>query len=319
MSLAEWIRVGRIHTAALTMPVTLLGYVLAGGKDWVAGTAWALFGLWWHYVGFLQNNLFDLRYDLMDPEKRHFPLVKGTVPVRWAWVVDNVGLLVLLVVGVVLGGNPVSWSFLVLGVASGTVYNAFSKRTLLKPIPISLCFASLPLIPYTSLRPLDPVGMLLFASVFTTILYQIGVSGELKDVRRSEANILRSLGPASIPYMVVLKVVNLLTIYILGLHVSPPGDVYFAVSQVMLTTFSLMAIFLLMKQIEDLLDSQKETWDRDRALLRMSAMEIVTYYALVSAVTKAIGYWLPLWFVLPLLWFFVFNRFIFGTVTYPKV
>ncbi|MEM1944147.1 MAG: UbiA family prenyltransferase [Nitrososphaerota archaeon] len=321
MSIVEWVRIGRIHTAALTMPITLLGYVLAGGIDLLTGLGWVLFALLWHYVGFLQNNIFDYRYDRADPEKSHFPLVRGSIGIREAMIVDSIGLIALVSFGALMAWNPVSLAFLSAGVASGTVYNAFSKRTLLKPIPISICFASLPMIPYTSLRPFDDVGAMLFAAVFTSILYQIGYSGELKDIERAEANILRRIGGLTPTYAALLKIINIVFITLLFARLALSGMVFtfFTANAVVVVSLSLAVIILLNAQIRDYESYIAGVWDRVSALKRMSWMEVVTYWLLVSAVSPVIGVYAVLWAIIPLLWFIAWNRILWGTKTYPRV
>jgi len=324
MSVAEWIRVGRIHTAALTMPITLAGYVLAGGRDPLVGLGWVLFGLLWHYVGFLQNNLFDLRYDRLDPEKQHFPLVRGAIDPRTAWIVDDVGLLLLAVAGALLSGlSPGSIVFLAVGIIAGTLYNAFSKRTLLKPIPIALCFASLPLIPYLSLRPLDRVAQLLFAFVFATIFYQIAYSGELKDIKRGERNILLALhrfgGWAVVVFAVVSKMVNLAIGYAL-LDALAGRDVLAGLISFWAASAIAAAIVLVLTlQLMDFFKAVDDVWDRRRALFNMSLMEILTYFFFVICIAPVLKGYALLWIALPVAWFVVMNRFIFGTTVYPRV
>ena len=316
--LLEWIRVGRIHTAALTMPITLLGYVLAGGRDFLMGFLWILFGLFWHYFGFLQNNLFDLKYDIHDPAKQHFPLVRGTINVRTAWIVDITGLVLLFLFGVFLAPNIISICFMVLGAISGTLYNVFSKRTLLKVIPISICFSSLPIIPYASISKLDILAMLLFVSVFTTIAYQIGFSGELKDYKRYEVNILRMLGRFVPVYAWSMKLINLVCIWFLFYTLSSYNiDLFTAVIMIAIMAIIFrLCIYQIKKDWKNIL---KGRMDRKGALTRMSMVEVFTYILTIIAVSPVLGWYIGLWIVLPIVWFIIFNKLIFGTTLYPKV
>jgi 4-hydroxybenzoate polyprenyltransferase len=318
MVVGEWVRVGRIHTAALTMPVTLLGYVLAGGNDALTGLGWLLFGLGWHYFGFLQNNLFDLKYDRLDPEKQHFPLVRGAIRARDAWAVDIVGLALLFVYGAALSGfSPSPIAAMATGYAAGTIYNAYSKRTLLKPIPIAVCFSALPAIPYLGIRGPDYLIASLVAFVFTTILYQIGYSGELKDIERGERNILRALGSPTLVYLYAcsLKIANIVAGVAL-LEQLAPKDVS---SLVAVVVVAVVIIFVLERQLEDYDMWRDGRWDRRAALRNMSLMEILSYWYLVVCLMPVLGLWSVPWIVLPLLWFIALNRFIFGTTIYPKV
>ncbi|MEM2941392.1 MAG: UbiA family prenyltransferase [Thermoproteota archaeon] len=308
------------------MPITLLGYVLAGGNNPITGVGWLLFGLLWHYVGFLQNNILDYEYDRRDPEKQHFPLVSGRIKLVDAVVVESVGLIVLAVSGLLLGGrNTYSTTFLIAGIVSGTLYNLTSKKTLLKPIPIAICFASLPAISYTSVRPPDTTMWLLFFAVFTTILYQIGFSGELKDIRQGERNILLRLGSLKnvAVYAIALKSTNIATILTLGYATSEGTETLTRLSALTIALLaSILLIDITVKQLKDYekaVDMTEEWRDRDKALKNMSYVEILTYITLIISLTPVLGTTSPLYILLPIAWFAAMNRIIFGTTSYPKV
>jgi 4-hydroxybenzoate polyprenyltransferase len=315
--IGEWIRVGRIHTAAMTMPITLLGYVLAGGRDPLVGFGWLVFALGWHYLGFLQNNLFDLKYDRLDPEKQHFPLVRGTVSPRTAWTVDVIGLALLFMLGSVLSNwSAMSIMLITVGYAAGTLYNAFSKVTLLKPIPIAVCFAVLPVIPYVSMKSFDGLILMMFVYVILMILYQIGYSGELKDIDRKERNILRVIdrygGVDS--YAATLKMLNLMVGFIIYKLVGGGWGL-----DILVIVLAVIIVVVLVHQMEDFKMWKSGNWSRTTALRNMSLMEILSYWYLVVCLMPILGLWSVLWIVLPLLWFIALNRFIFGTTIYPKV
>jgi len=303
------------------MPVTLMGYILAGGCSPMMAIAWLLFGLLWHYAGFLQNNLFDYKYDKLDPAKQHFPLVKGTIRYRDAAMVDTIMLILLFIFGVLLTLSPYSIAFLILGMVSGTIYNYYSKRTLLKPIPIALCFSSLPAMSYTSIKPPDTLMWLIFSAVFTTIFYQIAFSGELKDIHRGERNILLRLpqkhGVAA--FAIASKTINMVIIHAILIYLAKELTILSAIILAALETVTAEIAILLMAQLDDYQQAITKTWDRDKALKNMSMMEVATYIATVIAVSPVLGYTTPLWIILPILWFIAFNRIIFGTTSYPKV
>ena len=319
MGFWDWVKVGRIHTACLTMAITLMGYVYAGGSDVLTGFLWLLFGLGWHYFGFLQNNVFDYKYDKMDPNKQHFPLVSGRVSYRSAFIVAHAGLALLFVYGSILVGNGLGIMLIVIGYISGMVYNYYSKQIIWKPIPIAVCFSVLPLISYVSVG-MSPSyeALLLWLFVFMTMLFQIGYSGELKDIDRQENNILRKIGSeigVSL-YAIILKAGNLLV----GVLILDAVGI--ASPEVLIAPFLLMLLIsiVLERQINDYIKWSQGVWDRDAALKNMSFMEVLTYWFLVAVSADILGRIYTVgWFFLPVVWFFLWNKAYWGTVSYPKV
>jgi len=323
MNLMEWVRAGRIHTASLTMPLALIGYVYGGGSDWVKGLLWLVFGLIFHYSGFLQNNVHDYMYDLKDPHKQHFPLVRGTIKLKHAFIVAYTGIIGVSVIPFILGGIP-SLSVYIFGtLIPGTIYNLFSKKTLLKPIPISICFPTIPLASYLSASPVIDIKIIVLVLTFVaTMLYQIGYSGELKDIDRAEKNILRSIGSTKwvAVYAIAIKTSNILiAAYLLYLNLDGLSITNMVIIGMFVITTVAIAE-LLYQQTYDYIKWTKHSWDRNQALKNMSFMEIFSYILIIVASANVLGIlYAPLWIILPILWFITFNRVIFGTKLFPKV
>jgi 4-hydroxybenzoate polyprenyltransferase len=323
MKISTWIKVGRIHTACLTFSITILGYIAAGGRELINIILLFIFGLLWHYVGFLDNNCCDYEYDKKDPNKKHFPLVTGEIKLLHAQLVVFFLLIILFTLGIYISNNnPLSIWILSMGILSGLIYNRFNKITYLKVLPISICFSFLPLFSYT-LISIDFIGFLIFLFVFTQILFQIGFSGELKEIEAlKERNILRALG-ARVEwhwktknkylftskkyyiYSISLKLVNLLIGAILTYFI---GNYYIFI---LFSILTLISTILLIKEGE---------WNRDKKLKEMSLVEILTYFTFVSCVWNRIGFYYGIFFIVfPIIWFYLFNKWFWGTVTYPKV
>jgi len=318
-NLLEWVKVGRIHTASLTMPLALIGYVYGGGDDPVKGFLWLLFGLVFHYSGFLQNNVHDYPYDLKDPNKQHFPLVRGVIKLRHAFIVAYSGLIGVSAIPLMLGGLP-SFTAYILGVfIPGTAYNLFSKKTLLKPIPISICFPMIPLTSYLSASSrLDTPITALIAAFVTLFAYQIAFSGELKDIEREEKNILRKIGSVKgvVAFAAALKALNIAAAAYLF-------SILWDGNPAVLAAFTLTTIAILetlYMQVRDYLSYVGGNMDRNRALRNMSFMEVLSYTMVVVASSTVLGHiYTPLWVILPIAWFIAMNRVIFGTRLFPRV
>lgn len=323
-----WLIFMRPHTASLTWSVALLGYLAAGGElfSWGALAAFKL-GLIWHITGFTHNNIADYKYDLTDPNKQHFPLVNGTIPYKYAKIFVAKAFIVLgIVIFWVAGTNIAALTVAAVGVASGVIYNLYGKRHYWKPIPIATCFASIPLLTYLSTGK-EP-GFLIWTItgvVFLQIVFQIAVSGELKEIEQaSEKNILRALGA---------KVVGTewRGYYFQGsIGVTSLGWITKA-SQLILAAqllvkseellswiaFILISAFILLFSAE-LTGSGK--WDRGKRVKKMAMVELLSYWILVAALAQTIGVAeaLLLFFAMPA-WFMALNKVMWGTWVAPKV
>lgn len=310
----------------------ILGYLLAGGSNLLFVGLWALWGVLYHAWGFLQNNLRDYQHDKADPSKQNFPLVKGVVSYRLASKIDDWLFALTVVMGVVLGVGLApglgGGLFLLTGLTFGTLYNKYSKRSLLAPFYISLAFSSLPLISYfatTSRVTLSIV--LLWAYVFFLMMWQISYSGYLKDIDSDKVNLLRKLG------MGIVKEKNNGTIHLAPSRRTELYGYFLRLSTIFLlvpliTLYSpilwvvlaeLLLTFIMLSVGADLV-FLSGIWDHHRAVMKMALVEILVYYSLVVALTGLLGMpWVIFLLAYPTVWFSVFNRIAWKTVVTPRV
>ncbi len=301
------------------MPILVIGYLMAGGEIWSLETLWwAMFGLLWHAIGFLQNNIFDLNADKNDPNKQHFPLVRGDINVYHANLVQQIGLVVIALLGIALmNGNIVAWIIMLAAMGAGTLYNKVSKTSLTSTFWICLTFSPLFLFSYLSTGgEMDQIAWLIFFFINLQIAFQIGYSGYLKEIGSLEQiNLLRKMGARvkdgifEPKYALIFgSLLRGATIILLVLIASELIEwilvlSFFAVSQVF--------VFMIMK---------RRKWERDKDLKRMSLVEALTYFTLPVAIGSIIG-WDAVAFLIifPLIWFVMWNRLIWGTKFTPKV
>ena len=301
------------------MPILIIGYLMAGGELWSLDTLWwAIFGLIFHGIGFLQNNIFDLAVDKKDPNKQHFPLVRGDINVYHANLVQQIGLVVIALLGIALmNGNIVAWIIMLAAMGAGTLYNKVSKTSLTSTFWICLTFSPLFLFSYLSTGgEMDQTAWLIFFFINLQIAFQIGYSGYLKEIGSLEQiNLLRKMGARvkdgifEPKYTLIFgSLLRGATIILLVLIASELIEwilvlSFFAVSQVF--------VFMIMK---------RRKWERDKDLIRMSLVEALTYFTLPVAIGSIIG-WDAVAFLIifPLIWFVMWNRLIWGTKFTPKV
>lgn len=275
-----------------------------------------------------ENNLYDVEYDRGDPAKQHFPLVNGSISVNRAWTLDYLLLWVVMVLGIYLSLSklsPISYLFLVASVFFGTLYNKYSKRTLLSPLFITAAFTSIPLFSFFAVS--NTLSMrIMFIALYTVFLmiYQISVAGFLKDIGSDRVNLLRFLGtlyggPKGFENIVVsrktkiyaysLMLAKVFTLIMIG-EVVPPHILSSALLSGSVAIFIFLGILLL----------QSGRFVNAERVRIMSLSEIFTYFALIFALQGLLGWILTLFFVIfPITWFVLMNRLTFGTLVRPRV
>jgi hypothetical protein len=205
---------------------------------------------------------------------------------------------------------------------AGHAYNdGLSKESLFGFVPISLCFASLGAWGYfLSHVDVDLLGGALTAYFFLAIMFQIAYEGHLKEIQVGErGNLLVRLGARVVlaqegydifdPGMaqlfgVQLKSLNLFVgMALLALNYSVPRLVWFAA----LCGASVKLLWNLTKF---------RKWERNKELLRMSVMEIVTIYLPIPLVLGWVEAGILMGFGVT--YFFAVNRVLWET-PYPRV
>jgi len=313
---------GRIHTAALTMPLFILGGVAAGGSFWSTQTLyWALFGVLFHFNGMMVNNLLDLPYDRKDPEKQHFPLVAGRISESSAWALlllgHGAGLTSIFLLS--LGTN--AWAIGLLFVMLGWLYNVECKEHPVRaPLWNSLTTTLIPVFSfYSTSSELNMAGVLLFLYVFLLATFQIGYEGSLKDINSDEENLVKLLGARvedgmfiprySLPTGVAIRAGMLVTALLI---VQATGGGIPAL------VFAGVLGALMVSLAYRLLRPQK--WDHRRLLKRLGVNEIIMYFTLLASFTPLLGFGTVGFLAAAMLfWFMAWNRFYWGTWLTPVV
>lgn len=197
----KYLQLTRAHTAPLeTVPAALGAALAVGGLFNEAVLAWAVFGALYHFAGYGANSFLDwaLGYDKDDPNKQDHPLNTGALSQMGAAAAVVAFNAAYLLLGIYLTmENFLAFSIVIASFLMALAYNTFGKRTKYKFIPISLAHTGVFIAPYIAL------GGDLFSSVFWTataymivwIVFQIAISGELKDIGNpDEENLLADVG-----------------------------------------------------------------------------------------------------------------------------
>lgn len=246
----NWLRLLRAHTVILEAPMAFLGAAIGLGTVYDPRVgAWLLFGVLYHLVGYGMNSYvdWDKGFDKDDEQKQHHPLNTGDIKPETAKKViyGMTGLLVVYML-VLVGINPPSVGLALLMVASGLVYNYFGKYISLKAIPISIAHTIVFFIPYyTYTQEVSVYMALATAAYFVHHIYQIAISGDIKDICQDEASLLQSLGASATEHRVrgvyVFEANNyvLLLTYILMI-----AEMFLAIGAILYTDQSLEVLFV---------------------------------------------------------------------------
>lgn len=308
----------RIHTASLTIPVLIISALLSGySYPYIIG--FAVFALLFHGVGFALNNIADYDYDVQDPYKKHFPLITGKINYRNATMSDTIGLIIVAVYGMVLSHGVVSVVLLSLAIIFGIVYNFRNKTSKYAQIYISLSFSLL--IPYVMFGRDDTIVMILYTVfAFFTMMYQIGVSGYIKDVEVPQYNMMSAMGMKLIGGQIMFSQKNRTYAAILRIIVIISGAVviYFGKNAIVyLIPFAMVQILTVIHG-NKLVTTQR--WIRNVMLKRMSMVEILNYMSIAVGLGAYYGpWWVIFLIVFPMVWFVSFNRIFYGTSMFPRV
>jgi 4-hydroxybenzoate polyprenyltransferase len=178
-----WMRAGRMHTAAITGMMPVLGAWAAGVRP-SPGTGSLLFliGILNHYFGFALNEYCDRHVDSLQRELRSKPLVAGELsPRETLFSAFGAALLGLLLAGI---AGWTSAALLVDGAALLLVlaYDALGKRVFGLDLALAAA-AGLGVLfgPVALGAPLTPTAWLLAGLFFVQLLLQNTVAG-LKDL-----------------------------------------------------------------------------------------------------------------------------------------
>lgn len=331
----DWLRIGRAQTYPADWLLVLIPF-LHGRPDVFQGFILSVVMWFGHVLTFGHNSLLDTCIirekgkpppDFMDENKRHFPLVKGTISLHSAKLVIFTGLLIL---GIVMAWFTFTFSenklfailMLFLYFIFGISYNeGLSKETPFSFIPISVCFSALAgwgwLLSHSTLGFLGWLYILYACSVQ---LYEIGWEGNLKELSAAgkveRKNWLNVLGAyideegifhpeGATVYGVLTKLTGMLVGWIILL--SFPFDITKLVWTIILTvviTYLFIKLTVTRKYI------------RGKELLTMSLMEVSSIFLVIPLFLS----WASAE-TLMLIGFFYFisvNR-ILWKVPYPKV
>lgn len=201
LNVKPYLQLTRAHTAPLEAIPALLGAFLATqGELTLSVILWLISGLLYHLAGYSMNSLVDWQkgYDKDDPGKQHHPLNSGELT-EYQAKIFTYGLFAFGIIYTAVLAYPSIKALVIMaiGIIFGVLYNIKGKETQYKFVYISIAHSTVFAIPYAALggNLSSPTFLLGIAFVFVWVVFQISVSGEIKDiVQDDEENFLRHLG-----------------------------------------------------------------------------------------------------------------------------
>jgi hypothetical protein len=291
-----------------------------------------LYGIVYHIAGYSHNSYSDWRngYDEQDVYKQHHPLNTGALsPTRAKYFVIGSIITAMVIALAISYSSPAALAFLFVALLGGIYYNELGKETHLKFIPISFAHTSTFVVPYLGFGgSTDDLAFISGAVVvFLWVVYQISVSGEVKDTDTGEQNLLEHWGLEKAydelaNNAVVTKKVKM---YSLGLRlfIGIAALAYLGVTNLnalvgfAIILFTVISLYLNQRMFHIGLFSRKDAIE-DMALIEFCSMSIFVLM-FTTTVDLFTGLSLISLIVISFLWVRTFNQMLWGTKVAPKV
>jgi len=313
----KYLELGRIHTAALTIPMMLISYLIGGGNlISITALEFSILALLFHYSGFFWNDWFDREIDKKQGKTWRPIFVLGE---RKALITGIIASVITFAFGTYLLYGTSGWYSFILAIFFGFLYNMFSKKV--KPIAptlISLSYVFALMTPYLYLETSHNLEIFIFFILFAYLdmQYQIAVSGEFKDLKDPQ-NILVMLGTRVREFVnlenkkeriMVYMPNNITKVFIMLVRTMLFLSFIMIMSNLDIGLSSIVGLFLFfltyhysMKQTEVL------AYDRKYFTKIASVIEVLTYLSLVFVLYPLLGLYTLFFVVFPVVWFVVWN------------
>jgi len=300
-----WLRLFRAHTAMLEAPLAVLGAGLALGSFWKPIMVfWLFFGIMYHFVGYGMNSYVDWKkgFDKDDPRKQHHPLNTGEIEKESAKRAILIGLLVLILYGLALGGfGVIAFASMIVMLLSGVTYNYLGKYTTLKFIPIAVVHTMVFVYPYIlyegSLIELNDTNIVfgfMACGYFIHHVFQIMISGDIKDLDRDEASFIKVLGSEvkktiQGPWLYLgMPVVYIAFVLVIAQIVTSVTAIYYIAGLSGYVFIASILAFWMLYEADKLM--KVGHFRREKRVVHMSRKELAGYMLIHSAAAPVLGY-----------------------------
>jgi 4-hydroxybenzoate polyprenyltransferase len=208
---------------------------------------------------------------------------------------------------------------------SGLAYNFYGKRTSLKFLYIATAHSLVFVIPYVSGGGgINPVAILSWAFIYIWVMYQISISGELKDMETEEENFIKSMGGSIKRNVVVIpfKIKAFAFSMSLFLFIVSVIVVGMTEGELLVQLATLLAlVFLLSLRMKNENEVLKSTnFMRSKRLLGISIIEMTSLFMFIVMLNGIAGLLTTATMAtLSVVWLVTFNKIEWGTAISPEV
>ncbi len=317
-NMRAYLQLFRIHTASLTIPAVVIGYLLATHTPSPLYIFLiSIYALLFHAFGFLWNNIFDYPYDKEDVYKQHFPLVSGAVNYTQAKKIAISGTIVSFIYGFYLfHNNLITILFLILSIFFGFMYNIFNKKYMHSVIYISLSFMFLSITPFTNFHTINHTILIYALFGFLTMVFQNGISGFIKDMHVNQINTLTYMGTYINNDELHVSSLTMFYAYVIRFSIMLSG-ILLCTTSATLSMFGAIQTMIIVLTFKLL---QEGKYNRDHRLKLMSLIEVLNYYSLaIIMIDYTTVYWVAFLLLFPITYFVIMNKITWGTMIHPKV
>jgi hypothetical protein len=206
---------------------------------------------------------------------------------------------------------------------TGFAYNCgLSKVTVWKFLPIAICFTSLFCYGYFIMADkINNLFFLILIYIFLTMIFQVGIEGEQKDIEtETEVNLLKILGTKISDNKIYMSTSSKIVSWFIKLSILAVGISIFIKVGPSLTSLLLFCLFIVSTIYFSAKIIHEKDWGRDKKLTYYGLSEISTIYLLLSILIPVIGIFevVTLMFF-GVVYFIIFNKINWSTFFYPKV
>jgi len=294
----SWLVFSRSHTAILEAPIAALGAALALSSFWnIEVLKWTVFGFLYHVVGYSMNSYADWKngFDKDDPNKKHHPLNTGDISPKAAEYFVKGSTVLLLVYALILTNfKTEALVILCIMVLSGVSYNYFGKITQHKYIMLSVAHTSVFLLAYMSYdgsySNIIWIGALAY---FIHHVFQILISGDVKDVEMDESSLVQDLG-MEIDYLNGRKLLDvdpsvIVISYIIAIleGVIVIGILLFFDPANYIIALTIILFAWMVMEVDDVVS--EGIYNRSSRVAAMSRKELAGLWMIFASFTSAIG------------------------------
>lgn len=298
-TIKSWLIFFRAHTLILEAPMAALGAALAIGSFWdIEVLKWTVFGGLYHFVGYGMNSYADWKngFDKDDPNKEHHPLNTGDISETAAKYIVQLSTVFLIVYGVVASGlNIEPLAVLALMITLGVAYNYLGKLTEHKYILVASVHTLVFVLPYVAYGT-DMSNIIWVAALayFVHHVFQILISGDVKDVDMDESSLVQSLGmsveetesgrklldvdPSVVAISYLVAILEGVIVIAILLFLEPP-------TTTVVLTLALMGWMII--EVDDIIG--EGYYNRKARVAAMSRKELAGLWMIFAAFTGEIG------------------------------